>query len=142
MKLLTVFLIVFASSYAGANEMIPSWQASYIANGTKTAILELLPDQRDEVGPLLHALAVIDTPETLESLIDLADYYFGEANGEDYFALVVNKGRKAIPLLERKLRNLSSCLGDRKCLSATARESLLRRIIEAIQKGEKVELIP
>ncbi len=124
-----------------AAEQIPSWQSQYIAKGTETAIIKLLPGNYDEVGSLIHALAVLDTKEAIASLINISDYYIGSANGADYYALLVNLGDKVLPYLETKMNSPAVCNDTTKCLSPNVRNKNLVRVFNAIKNGEKVELV-
>ena len=141
LKLTITIIFIMLTSRVVAAEQIPSWQSQYIAKGTEVAIIKLLPGNYDEVGSLIHALAVIDTKETIASLVNISDYYIGSANGADYFALLVNLGNKALPYLETKMNSPAICKDTIKCLSPDVRDKNLARVISAIKTGEKVELV-
>lgn len=142
MKIAASVLALSLSFSAWAADDVIAWQSAYIASGTKSAIIKLLPDNYDEVGPLIHSLAVINTKDTLETLIDLSDYYLGASNGEDYFALVVNKGEVVRPLIESKLKKRSDCLENKGCRSEEERNELLSELLLLIKQGKKIELVP
>ena len=147
--LLVAILVLFVAT-VHSEEEIPQWQSQFVSSSLKYAVIHICaqhrgiasdPKEQSFVG-LMHALSLIDTPESLKALVDLSDYYLGEAPGQDLTALITGKGPRIKPLLLEKKKSPLSCDKMELCLSTEDRNRRIDYWIGLIDKGIKVELIP
>jgi hypothetical protein len=148
-KIILLAIFGMLTSIASADEQIPEWQSEFVSSSLKSAIIHIHSEQlgvdsnpksQSFVG-LMHALAIIDTPESLKALVELSDYYLGSAPSQDLGALITGKGLKIKPILVSKKKTSISCNIKGRCLSAEERNRKIDYWITLIDKSKQIELI-
>ena len=143
MKILPFLLMFCLTTVVTADTQIPDWQSHVIASSIKESILNMTArGETDEVSGLLQALGLLKTSNTDRVLVELSDYYFGEAIGEDMNSVITYRGQEILPFLHSYLGNTISCVPNVHCLTQEERDDRIKIWIDLIEKGEKVEFVP
>jgi len=140
-----VLLMTSASSYAENNTDIVD---AYGYSSIKFSILNSLGHERppNDASGLLVFLGSIDDSSARKLLVDLTSYYLGSATGEALHYSIVRQGKEILPELMRALDEPITCTGKvvsppEKCLSLEERDRLIRKLINLIDSGKKLDYV-
>jgi hypothetical protein len=135
------FLLLVATISTNAVSDVPEsvWTSEMASDSIKASIIYLTThNHADDVSGLLIALGELKTQRADQALLDLSDYAFDGAVGEDSNSVITHRGKKLLPLLRAKLGKTPLCDPLARCLTIEQRNDRLRGWIKSIEKGEVI----